>query len=442
MAAPRDNLRFQLGLESGDPLMSALCRDCLADVPPHAAKCPACAGNRVLSHPELDVLSIAHVDCDAFYAAVEKRDNPALEGKPLIVGFGGQRGVVATACYVARRFGVKSAMPMFQARKLCPQAVIIPPDMGKYSAVAHEMRALLLALTPLVETLSLDEAYLDLSGTARLHAMSPAKTLAVLLQRIEKDIGITVSVGLSCNKFLAKLASDLDKPRGFAVIGAADVKSFLRDMSIAVIRGVGPVLQERLGKDGFSRIAQLQDADPRSLTQRYGDTGLWLHRLANGEDARPVEPDGEAKSLSAETTFETNLADPAALEHILWDQSERVSARAKATGVGGRTVTLKLKTPNFRIRTRSVTLDDPTQLSDVIFRVGRALLLREATGGAFRLLGIGLSQIRPAAECDPPDLLDQRAARRAAAERAMDSVRERFGKSAMLKGRSLGEDSR
>jgi DNA polymerase-4 len=267
--------------------------------------------------------------------------------------------------------------------------------------------------------------------------MSPAKTMARLVQRIEHSVGITVSVGLSYNKFLAKLASDLDKPRGFAVIGRAEAKSFLRDKPVGMIRGVGPALQARLAKDGFLRIGQLQESDVRNLTTRYGETGLWLHRVASGEDHRVVNPDGEAKSLSAETTFEHNVSNPVELERILWDQAERVSARAKATGIGGRTITLKLKSAAFRVKARSATLDSPTQLSDVIFRVGRVLLAREAIGTSYRLLGIGLSQICPAVECDPPDLLDQSSARRAAVERAIDNVRAKFGTGAVRKGRSV-----
>jgi len=416
--------------------MNALCRDCLADVAGDGAPCPLCNGRRILAHAELDTLSIAHLDCDAFYAAVEERDEPNLKGKPLIIG-GGKRGVVLTANYAARKFGAKSAMPMFQALKLCPQAIIVRPDMGKYAGVAREIRTLLLTATPQVEPLSLDEAYLDLSGTDRLHGMAPAKTMARLVKRIEQSIGITVSVGLSYNKFLAKLASDLDKPRGFAVIGRGEAKSFLRDKPVGMIRGVGPALQARLVKDGISRIAQLQDSDARSLAARYGEMGLWLHRVASGEDHRSVNPDGEAKSLSAETTFEQNVSNPAELERILWGQAERVSARAKAAGIGGRTITLKLKSATFRIKARSATLDDPTQLSDVIFRVGRVLLAREALGTSYRLLGIGLSQICPAIECDPPDLLDQSSARRAAVERAIDNVRAKFGKGAVRKGRSV-----
>jgi DNA polymerase-4 len=382
----------------------------------------------------LDDLSIAHLDCDAFYAAIEKRDNPALDGKPLIVGGSRQRGVVLTACYLARQFGVKSAMPMFQAMKLCPQAVVVPPRMSKYTAVARELRGMMLTLTPAVEPLSLDEAYLDLSGTARLHGMSPAQAIAGLVNRIEKTVGITVSVGLSYNKFLAKLASDLDKPRGFAVIGRVEAKSFLRDKPIGMIRGVGPVLQARLMKDGIARIGQLQDGDARELTRRYGETGAWLHRLANGEDNRAVEPGGEAKSLSAETTFEQDIASRAELERILWDQAERVSKRAKAAELGGRTVTLKLKTAGFRIRTRSINFDHPTQLAHVIFKAGRKLLAAEADGTKYRLLGVGLSQLQPAVDCDPPDLVDQHMARETAVERTIDKLRAKFGDAAIRKG--------
>ncbi|HEY4265412.1 MAG TPA: DNA polymerase IV, partial [Micropepsaceae bacterium] len=374
--------------------------------------------------------------CDAFYASVETRDDPSLKGKPLIVG-GGKRGVVLTASYEARKFGVKSAMPMFQALKRCPHATIVPPTMSKYAAVARDIRGLLLGLTPLVEPLSLDEAYLDLSGTARLHGMTPAKTMAMLAKRIEENLGITVSIGLSYNKFLAKLASDLDKPRGFTVIGRTEARGFLHGRPIGLIRGVGPVLERRLLGDGLTRIGQLQDMSVQELTARYGETGSWLHRLANGEDARAVDPEGEAKSVSAETTFERDIAGLAELESILWDQAERVSARAKAAGIGGRTVVLKLKTASFRIRTRSESLQAATQLCDVIFRVAVAMLRREATGTPFRLLGIGLSQIRPQSECDPPDLVDRDAGRRAAAERAIDNVRAKFGKDAVVKGRSM-----
>ncbi|HEY4273851.1 MAG TPA: DNA polymerase IV [Rhizomicrobium sp.] len=413
----------------------AFCRDCLGDASPDAP-CPECGGTRILAHPELETLSIAHMDCDAFYAAIEKRDDPSLKEKPVIIG-GGTRGVVSTACYIARRYGVRSAMPMFQARKLCPNAVIIKPRMNLYVETAKQIREMMRALTPLVEPLSLDEAYLDLSGTARIHGRSPARTMAKLSQGIEAQLGITVSIGLSCNKFLAKLASELDKPRGFAVIGMAEAKSFLRDKPINIIRGAGKVLAARLERDGFATIGQLQDADQRDLANRYGATGLWLARIAQAQDSRAVDPGGEMKTISSETTFNTDLSKLPDLEAILWQQAERVSARAKNYGLSGRTVVLKLKTANFKLLTRSTSLDAPTQLADKIFRVAQTALKREADGKRFRLLGVGLSNLADAVAADPASLIDPQSDKRAAAERAMDKIRSKFGGEAVGKGRGL-----
>jgi len=413
----------------------AFCRDCLSDASPQG-QCPNCGGGRILAHPELESLSIAHMDCDAFYAAIEKRDDPSLAELPVIVG-GATRGVVSTACYIARRYGVRSAMPMFQARKLCPNAVVVKPRMSLYVEVAQEIRALMRQLTPLVEPLSLDEAYLDLSGTTRIHGMAPARTMAKLSCDIEQRLGITVSVGLSGNKFLAKLASELDKPRGFAVIGMAEAKSFLRDKPVGIIRGAGKVLAARLERDGFATIGQLQDADPRDLANRYGATGLWLARIAQAQDSRAVDPGGEMKTISSETTFNSDLSKLADLEAVLWRQAERVSSRAKSYELSGRTVVLKLKTANFRLLTRSASLDAPTQLADTIFRVARAALKREADGKRFRLLGVGLSNLTAGAEADPASLIDPISDKRAAAERAMDKIRSKFGGEAVGKGRGM-----
>jgi DNA polymerase IV len=410
------------------------CRDCLGDAA--EAPCPHCGSTRILSHPELDTLSIAHMDCDAFYAAIEKRDDPSLKDKPLIVG-GEVRGVVSTACYIARTFGVRSAMPMFQARKLCPQAVVLKPRHAYYSAVALQIRGFMEELTPLVEPLSLDEAYLDLSGTERIHHQSPAKTMAALAARIEREVRITVSIGLSGNKFLAKLASELDKPRGFAVIGMAEAKSFLRDKKVGIMRGAGKVLQAKLERDGITTIGQLQDADPKQLAERYGATGLWLHRMSHAQDYRRVDPEGEMKTISSETTFNKDLAAYAELESVLWRQAERVSARAKAKGLAGKTIVLKLKTADFRLRTRSASLDAPTQLADRIFRTAQAALKREANGTRFRLLGVGLSNLMPADGADPLSLIDTQSDKRAAAERAMDKIRAKFGGEAVGTGRAF-----
>jgi DNA polymerase-4 len=416
--------------------VSAFCRDCLTDAAETTRRCRTCGGHRILVHAELGTLSIAHMDCDAFYASIEKRDDPSLLDKPVIVG-GGKRGVVSTCCYVARQFGVRSAMPMFQALKLCPKAVVIKPDFSKYTEASRAIRGMMRELTPLVEPLSLDEAYLDLSGTERIHGRSPAKTMAALAKRVETELAITISIGLSFNKFLAKLASELDKPRGFAVIGEAEAKAFLRDKPVGFIRGAGKALQARLAKDGITRIGQLQDADPKELARRYGSTGLWLVRIAQADDTRKVEPHGEMKTISSETTFFDDLSKFEDLEKILWRQAERVSERAKSHELAGRTVVLKLKTANFKLKTRSASLEDPTQLADRIFRTAREALKREADGTSYRLLGVGISNLVPAHRADPLDLIDRDAGKRAAAERAMDKVRSKFGGEAVGKGRGI-----
>ncbi|HEY7978124.1 MAG TPA: DNA polymerase IV [Rhizomicrobium sp.] len=416
--------------------MSAFCRDCLTDAAETTKRCRKCGGHRILAHPELEALSIAHMDCDAFYAAIEKRDDPSLLDKPVIVG-GGRRGVVSTCCYVARQYGVRSAMPMFQALKLCPKATVIKPDFGKYTEASRKIREMMRDLTPLVEPLSLDEAFLDLAGTQRIHGHSPAKTMAVLAKRVERDVAITISIGLSYNKFLAKLASELDKPRGFAVIGEAEAKTFLRDKPVGFIRGAGKALQAKLAKDGITRIGQLQDVDPKDLARRYGNTGLWLARLANADDTREVHSDGEMKTISSETTFFDDLSKFEDLESVLWRQAERVSARAKSHALAGRTVVLKLKTANFKLKTRSASLEAPTQLADRIFRVARDALKREADGTSYRLLGVGISNLAPAHQADPRDLIDRGADKRAAAERAMDKLRDKFGTGTVAKGRGV-----
>ncbi len=408
----------------------SFCRDCLADAAPKAVRCGACGSPRLLRHDELATLSIAHVDCDAFYATIEKRDDPTLAAEPVIVG-GGRRGVVAAACYVARTFGVKSAMPMFEALRLCPHAKVIRPNMEKYSAIGREVRQMMLALTPQVEPLSIDEAFLDLAGTERLHGMMPAKALARFAGEVEIKIGITVSIGLSCNKFLAKIASDLDKPRGFAVLSLAEAPGFLAPKPVGFIFGVGKASTARFARDGFNRIADLQRISEIELARRYGDEGRRLARLARGIDGRKVSADRETKSVSAETTFERDISEYRLLERILWELTEEVSARLKAKRLAGSTVTLKLKTADFRIRTRARSLPSPTQLAGRIFAAARDLLQREADGTRFRLLGIGLNALADAHEADPADLVDGRAAE---AEHAVDRVRARFGEDAVVRG--------
>jgi DNA polymerase IV len=417
--------------------MPGFCRDCRRDVPERAGRCNACGSPRVLRHGDLDALAIAHVDCDAFYATIEKRDDPSLADKPVIVG-GRQRGVVLTACYVARTFGVRSAMPMFEARRLCPHASVVRPDMEKYARVGRQVRELMFKLTPLVEPVSIDEAFMDLSGTARLHGMSPAKALAGFAGEVETSLGITVSIGLSCNKFLAKIASDLDKPRGFAVLGSTEAAAFLAPKPVTLIFGVGKMAQQRLGRDGLRTIGDLQRASESELRRRYGVEGARLARLARGLDERPVRAEREAKSISAETTFDRDIADFRPLELRLWRLAEKVSARLKSNGLAGSTVTLKLKTADFRIRTRAQSLSHPTQLAGRIFAAGRELLARETDGTMFRLIGIGLSALCDADGADFADLIDRRSAE---AEQAIDRLRERFGDEAVIKGLALDGDN-
>jgi DNA polymerase IV len=411
----------------------AFCRDCLSPAATKAIRCAHCGSPRLVRHAELYDLSIAHLDCDAFYAAIEKRDDPSLADKPVIVG-GGKRGVVSTACYVARIHGVRSAMPMFQALKACPDAVVVRPNFEKYSAVGRQVRRLMEELTPLVEPISIDEAFMDLAGTERVHHAPPALALARLQKRIEDEVGITVSIGLSFNKFLAKIASDMKKPRGFSVIGESEAVAFLTDKPVGLIWGVGKTTQARLAADGLRTIGALQRMDEAELGRRYGSMGLRLARLSHARDTRSVEPRGEAKSVSAETTFDEDIADAHELKAILRALAEKVSRRLKRADMAGVTVTLKLKTADFRIRTRSRQLADPTQLADRIFNTGADMLAGETDGTRFRLIGIGVSEFADPKLADPGDLVDAGARKRAAAEAAVDRIRDKFGDRSMELG--------
>lgn len=415
--------------------MPLICRDCFHSDAADGQFCPVCSSQRVIVHPALHRLSVAHIDCDAFFAAIEKRDDPSLKDKPVIVG-GSERGVVLTCCYIARLYGVRSAMPMFQALKLCPDATVVKPSRGKYSEAAAIVREKMEALTPLVQPVSIDEAYLDLSGTEAIHKAPPAASLARLADEIERELQITVSIGLSANKFLAKMASELDKPRGFAVIAPEDAEALLAPLSVGVLHGVGPKFAAKLEQDGFEIIGDLQRADLKSLIGRYGETGMWLKQVAHGIDQRPVRTDEERKSVSTETTFRTDLSDPATLEDQLWHLCVKTADRAKALGVVGSVITLKLKTGDFRLLTRRVSLAKPTQIAQSIFRAARPLLAKE-TGGRrqYRLIGIGLSELAEHL-ADEADLLDPRIAKRAAAERASDLARAKFGTDAVITGRA------
>jgi DNA polymerase IV len=419
--------------------MPALCRDCM-----HAlrvgeggpgARCGACGSPRLIAHPEINELCIAHLDADAFYASVEKRDDPSLRDRPVIVG-GGSRGVVTTACYIARTFGVRSAMPMFKALRHCPEAVVIRPRMTHYVAVSRQIRALLDELTPLVEPLSLDEAFLDLGGTERLHRAPPATILARLQQRIAREIGLTVSVGLSHAKYLAKIASDANKPDGFTMIGRAETAAILAPLPLSVLPGVGPTTAAALARAGLRTIADARALGRDSLVRTHGELGLRLHQFAQGEDAREVRPGRAIKSISHETTFRHDLSEPDTLKRHLWRLAEKVSARAKERGLAGHTITLKLKRADHRLLTRRQSVAEPTQLADRLYRNAAPLLDRDLDAGPFRLIGIGLSTL-VAASAEAGDLADPAAALRGTAERAADAIRARWGAGAIMRGRAL-----
>jgi len=416
--------------------MPAFCRQCFTDTA-SSKRCPACGSPRILSHPELYDLSIAHMDCDAFYASVEKRENPELADKPVIVG-GGKRGVVSTCCYVARIRGVHSAMPMFQALKVCPDAVVIKPRMSLYAEVSKQIRKMMDDLSPSIEPLSLDEAFIDLTGTERLHGHPPAVMLAKLTKRMKDELGITGSIGLSHNKFLAKIASDQDKPRGFAVIGRVETQEFLSQQKVGIIWGVGTATRASLERAGIRTIADLLRWDQTDLIARFGSMGERLWHLARGQDKRRVSAHAPVKSISNETTFFEDTSDPDLLDGHIWRLAENVADRAKAKSQAGRVVTLKLKTADFKTLTRRITLPDATQSADRIYRTARSLFDQTGNRGPFRLIGVGISQIVSESEADrAPDLLDPDSGKRIQVEKATDAIRKKFGSEAILKGRSL-----
>ncbi len=423
--------------------MPSLCRDCRAwtesgnglaeDTAPRA--CAACGGHRLIAHPELGSLAIAHIDCDAFYAAIEKRDRPELAGQPVIVG-GGTRGVVSTCCYIARLSGVRSAMPMFKALKACPDAVVIRPDFPRYIAAARQMREIMERLTPLVQPLSIDEAVLDLSGTQALHGAPPASVLAGFAQTVEREMHITVSIGLAANRLTAKLAAERDKPRGFCVIGS-EAARLLAPEPVGLLPGIGPAQAAKLARMGITRLGQLQALSERDALARLGSDGPALVARARGQDDRPVRVGREARSISAETTFATDLAERAALETKLWHLCEKLARRLREADQAAAGVVLKLKTASFAQRTRTTRLPAPTQLPDRLFAAAVTMLTREVDGTRFRLIGIGAQPLAPSAQADLGDLADPTAPRQAAAQAAIERLRARFGQAAIGRGRGL-----
>ncbi|MEZ5970947.1 MAG: DNA polymerase IV [Hyphomonadaceae bacterium] len=412
-----------------------VCRACANETV--TTRCSHCGEEQALEHAELTTLSIAHLDCDAFYASIEKRDDPSLQPFPVIVG-GGKRGVVSTCCYVARAYGVRSAMPMFKALQLCPQAKVVHGDMRKYVDEGRIIRRLMEDLTPQVQPLSIDEAFMDLTGTEALHGGVPAQTLIKLQNKIWEERNLTVSIGLSFNKFLAKTASDLDKPRGFSVIGRGEALTFLETRSVGTLPGVGPAGATALERNGLKKIGDIRTVGPQRMRALYGDWGAHLFALSMADDPRKVDPHGERKSISAETTFFEDVANLEALEDILWPLCEKVAARCRASESAGLTLTLKLKDAKFKIITRRRQMPEPTLLAARIFAAARELLVSEADGRTrYRLIGVGLSDFSEAAGADKGDMLDTETPRRAAAEAAVAKARQKFGRDAVLTGRGL-----
>jgi DNA polymerase-4 len=391
----------------------------------------------IISHPELLTLNIAHMDCDSFYASVEKRDCPELVDKPVIIG-GGRRGVVSTACYIARIRGVHSAMPMYRALKLCPDAVVIRPRMKLYAEISLQIRKMMLELTPSVEPISLDEAFLDLGGTQRLHKKPPAVLLAELTNRIKNELGLTGSIGLSHNKFLAKVASDLNKPNGFSIIGKRETEKFLFNKPVNILWGVGAGTKEKLEAMGIKTLSDLLRWEESDFVRKFGTSGKRLKALASGKDNRRVMAERLIKSISNETTFGEDILKHEILIGHLWRMCEKVSDRAKSREIAGKVGVIKLKTDKHRLITRRLTFKEPTNMADRLFNALEPLLKSEIKEVKFRLLGVTLTDLCDQKYADlTDDLLDPNAQNRQKAELATDKIRRKFGVNAIIKGRSL-----
>ena len=377
-------------------MVDAHCRLCRHVQPfvSRASVCACCGGRQWLSHPDLADLTIAHIDCDAFYANVEKRERPEWQDKPLIVG-GRQRGVVTTACYVARMYGVRSAMPMFEARARCPKAVIVKPRMKLYRDVGLEIRNAMRRLSPKVQPVSIDEAYVDLSNAQRLHGKAPFEVLMDFQDWVAQTVGLTISIGLAHNKLLAKIASDLEKPRGFSVLGPSDGQSFLADKPVRILWGIGPSFAKSLARRGILKVGDISRFSEAELNEQFGTMGPRLAAYARAEDPRHVRTREPTKSISAESTFGTDLSKWSDLQPQLARLAGRVASRAQRSTKPGWVVTVKLKTEDFQTFTRRQKLPNPTYDEATLLAAAEALLRGELGRGPFRLLGLGLSDFSP-----------------------------------------------
>ncbi len=424
-----------------------LCRTCLCSGYVGMAKkpnaCFECGSKALVMHDELFNLSLAHIDCDAFYCSVEKRDDPSLAERPVIVG-GDQRGVVAAACYVARRYGIRSAMPTWQAKRACPELVIIKPRMAVYQKIGLQIREMMRALTPLVQPLSIDEAFLDLAGTQKLHQASPALSLVRLQQQIKTELGLTVSIGLAPNKSLAKIASDQDKPNGFYVIGATEAKSWLENRPASLLFGLGKSQIAKLKKAGVNTCGDIVNLSAGRQHTLLGSDAARLVNLASGIDNRPVVPHSRIKSISSEATFSINISELDTLLAKTETLSAKVSRQLKEKRRSAIRVKVKLKFPTHRLITRSRMLAAPTQMQHDIFAAASELLRAETgEGKSYRLLGVGVDLCEKDTDRDGDapssllDLVDETRQKKNKLEFAIDQLQKKLGDDVLKTGRHL-----
>jgi DNA polymerase-4 len=396
--------------------------------------------------------AIIHLDLDAFYASVEVLDNPALRGKPVIVGGSERRGVVSAASYESRKYGVHSAMPTATAKRLCPQGIFLPVRMERYREVSEKVFSIFRRFTPLVEPLSIDEAFLDVTGCERLFG-SAEDVARKIRAAVREETGLTVSAGVAPNKFLAKIASDLGKPDGLTVVPPGQETAFLDPLPVAKLWGVGKVTERELHRRGVRTIGDLRRVPAETLTRAFGAHGEQLHRLAHGTDDRPVETEHDAKSVGHEDTYDHDLRERGAMRRELLSLADRVSARLRRHGLKGKTVTLKVKYADFVQVTRAATLSEPTDDGGTLYRVALDLLGNtEAGARPVRLLGISVSKLVPAAGDAKPSRMEQLPlfgrsrngmpaapkpadpAKKEQLNRAVDRIREKFGPKGIVPG--------
>lgn len=385
--------------------------------------------------------TVLHADMDAFYASVEQRDDPALRGKPVLVGGASRRGVVAAASYEARRFGARSAMPMVEALRRCPDAIVVHPRMGRYAEVSDRVFSIFERYTPLVEPLSLDEAFLDVTASRALFGDGVAIARAIK-HAVRDELELTVSVGVATSKFVAKIASDLRKPDGLVVAPAGEEAAFLAPLPVGRMWGVGAKAEARLQPAGIRTIGDLARASVARLESLLGSWGAEVQQLARGLDDRPVIPDREAQSIGAEETFEEDLTEREDLEAELLTQSARVARRLNKAGISGRVVVVKLKYADFTLKSRRASLPEPVCDTDSIYDAARAQLDRfDLAGRRVRLTGVSVTDL---VQGPPPRLLfeDARVEKRRRVQQAVDAIADRFGASGVTRASILAKQSK